>query len=119
MAVRVSRNFQSMGLLRTSPKKPVSELIAIIKSDVPAAVFMGRPVNNTSAGIIKKPPPAPTNPVRNPMSMPSTMINNVWYFFLRGCMSRLPLIIGMEASTIRMANRPSNKNRFVNPNSPI
>ena len=46
-------------------------MIAIINREVPTAVLKVNPVSNTSAGMIRNPPPAPTNPVRNPIRIPS------------------------------------------------
>ena len=54
---------------------PMSELAAIIKSDVPIA-FLGVSLHkNINAGIIIKPPPEPTNPVKNPTNDPFEKIN--------------------------------------------
>ena len=47
-------------------RNPAAVLMAMIRSDVPTAVVMGTLNKLTSAGIIKKPPPAPTNPVTTP-----------------------------------------------------
>lgn len=84
MAVIVSKNDQSIGRVSKSPKKPVSELSAIIKSEVPVAVFIGKPVSRTNAGMMRKPPPAPTKPVSSPIKVPSKMMSNVLYFFREG-----------------------------------
>ena len=35
----------------------------MITKDVPIAIIISSPANKTKAGIIKNPPPAPTNPV--------------------------------------------------------
>jgi hypothetical protein len=51
----------------TSPKNPMSEFMAMMKSEVPTAFFMGNFANKTNDGIIKKPPPAPTNPMMIPI----------------------------------------------------
>ena len=56
--------------LITSPKNPNNELNAIINKEVPMASFIVRPVKKISAGIIKKPPPAPKNPVTIPTKDP-------------------------------------------------
>ena len=72
--VKVSRNFQSIAMLGTSPRKPINDFTAIIKSDVPTAFFIGNLANSTKAGMIKKPPPAPTIPVKTPTMIPSMPI---------------------------------------------
>ena len=41
-----------------------------MSNDVPTACFIGKPAKKTKAGIIKKPPPAPKNPVTNPTKKP-------------------------------------------------
>lgn len=46
----------------------------MIKSEVPTASFMGNLASTTNAGIIKKPPPAPTKPVSAPTTSPSIII---------------------------------------------
>lgn len=51
-------------------KKPARELSDIISKEVPIAFFIGSFIKNTSAGINKKPPPAPKNPVTNPTIIP-------------------------------------------------
>lgn len=70
--VIVSKNGHCISRLKISPVNPISELNAIINNDVPVATFMGSPVKSTSAGIIKKPPPAPTSPVSKPIMIPRT-----------------------------------------------
>lgn len=57
-----------------SPTNPSNDLSEIIKSDAPTAFFIGIPRNKTSAGIIKKPPPAPKTPVTKPTTAPSVII---------------------------------------------
>tara|TARA_B110000971_G_scaffold100951_1_gene103849 strand:- start:245 stop:418 length:174 start_codon:yes stop_codon:yes gene_type:complete len=47
------------------------DFIVIITRDVPIAIFISSPANKTKAGIIKNPPPAPTNPVIAPTTIPS------------------------------------------------
>ena len=49
-----------------SPVKPINELIVIINNEVPMAFFIGNLANFNKAGIIKKPPPAPINPIKIP-----------------------------------------------------
>ena len=69
--VKELKNFQSIEMVCTSPKNPMSEFMAMMKREVPTAFFMGNFANKTNDGIIKKPPPAPTNPMIIP-------IVNVW-----------------------------------------
>ena len=76
MAEKTNRKLQSMACPRPrSPKNPSKDFDAIIINEVPTACFMGNFAKTTSAGIIRKPPPAPTNPVTNPTISPSTSIN--------------------------------------------
>ena len=91
----------------------MSELMAIINKEVPTAVLKGRPVRNTNAGIIKKPPPAPTSPVRNPISKPSIITRNVLKRWLADVGSFFFRISETEASTISKANKPSTSPRLV------
>ena len=65
--VKELKNFQSIEMVCTSPKNPISEFIAMMKSEVPTAFFIGNLANKSNDGIIKKPPPAPTNPIIIPM----------------------------------------------------
>jgi len=44
--------------------------MATINNEVPIAFFIGVFANSNKAGIIKNPPPAPTNPATNPMDIP-------------------------------------------------
>ena len=53
-----------------SPPKPMLEFIKIINNEVPTACFIGKLAKNNNAGIIKKPPPAPKNPVTIPTKNP-------------------------------------------------
>lgn len=50
---------------------PISEFIEIISSDVATAFFIGNLANNTKAGIMRNPPPAPTSPAITPTKIPS------------------------------------------------
>gem|GEM_PF-3692276 len=75
IAEKTRRNFQSITSPPfRSPVKPMSDLAAMMMSDVPTACFMGSFANRTRAGMIKNPPPAPTIPVIVPTTMPSTKI---------------------------------------------
>ncbi len=74
-AVKESKKVQSISRFFTSPKKPISDLIAIINSEVATAFFIGNLASNTKAGMIKKPPPAPITPVMTPTTRPSIMMS--------------------------------------------
>lgn len=50
--------------------KPKSELRAIITSEVPIAFLNSKRNKLTKAGMIKKPPPVPINPVTKPTNIP-------------------------------------------------
>ena len=71
--MKTSNKFQSISVPK-SPVKPSNDLKEIIISEVPIAFFISKPVNNTKAGTIKKPPPAPTKPVTAPTTKPSNKI---------------------------------------------
>ncbi len=74
-ALKELRKTQSIfKLVDKSPVNPIKDLMAIIINEVPTAFFMGKPANKTKAGMIKKPPPAPTNPVKAPTNKPSIII---------------------------------------------
>ena len=60
-----------------SPRKPNSDLAAMMVSEVPTATRSGRRANTTSAGTMAKPPPAPTTPVSTPMTVPSSAISGM------------------------------------------
>ena len=68
--VKMPKKAQSMVRFCTSPKKPISELTAIINKEVATASFIGKPASKTKAGIIKNPPPAPKIPVIIPINSP-------------------------------------------------
>jgi len=74
-AVMDNINVQSIICSPPSPKKPISDFAAMITKDVPTASFIGNLLRTTKAGIIKKPPPAPTNPVKTPTIPPSNKIS--------------------------------------------
>ena len=69
-------------VVERSPVKPINDFTEIIINDVPTAFFIDKPPNKTKAGIIKKPPPAPTNPVNTPTNKPSKVIAVYFVFFL-------------------------------------
>lgn len=60
-----------------SPENPMRDFAAMITSDVPTASFMGIPARITRAGIIRKPPPAPTSPVKIPTRAPSRIVKSI------------------------------------------
>ena len=75
-AVKASSSTQSKLLsTATSPRKPNSDLAAMMVSEVPTATRIGRRANTASAGTMAKPPPAPTTPVSTPMTVPSSAIS--------------------------------------------
>lgn len=77
IAEKRSKKFQSISRVATSPMNPISEFIEIISSDVATAFFIGNLANNTKAGIMRNPPPAPTSPAITPTKIPSR--NRIWY----------------------------------------
>ena len=70
ISVNVSKNNQSISRFWTSPKNPIRDFNEIIAKDVAIATFILRSEIITSIGIIINPPPAPINPVKNPISDP-------------------------------------------------
>ncbi len=60
-AETLSSKYQFISVLPLSPKKPINDFAAIITREVPTASFIGNFDKITKAGMIKKPPPAPTN----------------------------------------------------------
>ena len=72
--VNNNKNVQLISVIPISPKNPKRDLTDIISKDVATAFFIGRLANKTKAGIIKKPPPAPTIPVSKPTIKPSIII---------------------------------------------
>ncbi len=91
--VTLNNKIQSMAksLRCKSPVNPIRLFSAIIKREVPIAFFIGSFAKRTRAGIIKKPPPAPTIPVSTPTMDHSAKIPMILNFvaapvFLRfGC----------------------------------
>ena len=55
------------------------DFIKIINNEVPIAVFIFNPAKITNVGIIIKPPPAPTIPVKRPTSEPCRIILKFLY----------------------------------------
>ena len=70
------KKFQSMTVCVISPANPTIDLIEMINIEEAIAFFMGNFPRITSAGIIKKPPPAPTIPVSMPSPNPTIMSVN-------------------------------------------
>ena len=69
-AVKMIRKVQSCATIFMVLKKPRIEFMAMIKREVATALFIGKPISITSAGTIKKPPPAPIKPVMIPTKSP-------------------------------------------------
>lgn len=114
-----SRNGQSIVVLSASPRNPMSELMAIIKREVPAAVLNGKPVKKINAGIIRNPPPAPTNPVRKPMIRPSAMTKKNRTPCVSETFSCFPRIIEKDARIISNAKVPRMSTRFESVNESL
>lgn len=70
MEVNVRRKTQSILTLSNEEPKPIKELIEMIKRAVATASFIEMPNSITSAGTMRKPPPAPINPVMIPTINP-------------------------------------------------
>ena len=75
--VKSKRIFQSSGVCFKLNRNPKIELMAIITNEVPIAVFIGSFTNNTNAGMIRKPPPAPNKPVIKPIADPHKASGNI------------------------------------------
>ncbi len=119
MAEIMEINFQSIAWRPISPVKPTSELSAIINSDVPIASFIGSLIKITKAGINRKPPPAPRNPVTRPISTPYITKILGLDFALTAVSTFLLLIIATEAATIRIAKTTITKSECVTLKFPI
>ena len=65
-----NKKFHSIFVVAILPKKPIRELKTIMTKEVATALFMGNFAVNSKAGIIKKPPPTPTKPVKIPIKIP-------------------------------------------------
>ncbi len=70
IAVIERRKLQWILKCPKSPAKPNKEFIAMMIREVPTAFFIGNFTRKISAGINRKPPPAPSRPVTKPMLMP-------------------------------------------------
>ena len=74
------------------------DFIAMMSKEVPTATFILSPARRTNrAGIIKKPPPAPTNPVSIPTPI---RLQRVDQYVLWCCFSFTPIIVELTRSTI-------------------
>ena len=72
--VQKNKNFQFISTAELkSPKKPKVVVMDITNNDVAIAFVSWIPVVKMRAGTIKKPPPAPTNPVTKPIPAPCKM----------------------------------------------
>lgn len=110
------KKFQSIFRSFTDEKNPIRELIDIITKEVPMATFMGIFRKLTNAGIIIKPPPAPTNPVKNPTTEPSPTAKKALFFCEDVALISNTLffrIILYEAAIIKHAKIRSKKIFFV------
>lgn len=67
-----ARNVQLIFVSMLPPVNPIKEFTAIISNEVPMAIFIGILDSKAKAGIIKKPPPAPTIPAIKPTAAPSS-----------------------------------------------
>ena len=79
---------------------------------VPTAVFISRPVTKTKTGMIRKPPPAPTRPVRTPTARPSVRMTAIFFHVGKGVVGLVaffPTIIPRAAKSIKTANRSIKK----------
>ena len=79
IAVKEVSSSQSICNCHRSPVNPIRDLIAMIIKEVATAFFIGNLAKRTKAGIIKKPPPAPTNPVNIPIINPSIVKSGILY----------------------------------------
>lgn len=70
----INNKLQLIIVSSPSPAKPINDFAAMITKEVPTASFIGSFDNSTNAGMIKKPPPAPTKPVNTPTTIPSNNI---------------------------------------------
>lgn len=66
-------NCHSTLLVLISVRKPVKALMAIMYKEVPIAVLISRRKKNIRAGTMRKPPPAPSNPVISPVTIADKM----------------------------------------------
>ena len=68
--VNIIRKSHSICRKAKSELKPIIELNVMIINEVATACLIVNRANNTKAGTIIKPPPAPTKPVRSPTPKP-------------------------------------------------
>ena len=74
-AVNGDKKFQLTVVLERLPAKEDRQFIVMISKEVPMALRIGSFKNNTNAGMIRKPPPAPIKPVSVPTTNPDKMID--------------------------------------------
>lgn len=118
--VNGNKSFQSITMVLILPKNPKNEFIEIIANEVPTAIFILRLLSFVNAGIIIKPPPAPTTPVKHPIHKPLTKFNTRLFFFtITSLNSVLPLTIINADPIIIIENNTKIKIRLVNSKSPI
>lgn len=91
---------------RTSAINPNVDFAAMMDKDVPTATFISNLATKTKAGIIKNPPPAPTNPVRTPTIRPSNItIDFIFLQILTVAFSVLPLNIKTPDNIMSKENK--------------
>lgn len=76
----VASSFQLIGTLCIEVKNPIREFREMMTSEVPMATFIGVLSKLTSAGIIIKPPPAPTKPVSTPTTDPCPAAKDCYFY---------------------------------------
>lgn len=116
------KKLQSISKWFTEEKNPIRELREMMTKEVPMATFIGIFKKLTNAGIIIKPPPAPTNPVKIPTTEPSPAAKNVLFFCEDVVLISNTLffrIILYEAAIIKPAKIKSKKIFFVITKFPI
>ena len=81
--IHLVRCFESDKITHVNSEiNPINDLTAIINKEVATAFFIGSFANITNAGIIRNPPPAPTTPVRIPITKPSIIIKEDYNFLV-------------------------------------
>ncbi len=96
-----------------APEKPTKELMAITIRDVPMAFLIGILKKTFKAGTIRKPPPAPTNPVKVPTRLPFFITSSIEGESVLVLGFVRPLIILMPARSITEAKERSIKRSLV------
>ena len=85
IAVIEINSFHSIFTWFTEDTKPIKELKEIMTKEVPIAIFIGIFKRLTNAGMIIKPPPAPTNPLMKPIIPPKITKTVGLFFLVEGC----------------------------------